>query len=403
MKVKRRSFHWSITAILQCKFAQIFETCYNIGMKLTAKVKLQTTPTQHQALLETLERANAACDKISGVAWETKTFNQFRLHGLTYYSIRETFSLSAQMVVRCISKVTDSYKLDRETKRTFNPHGSIAYDDRILKWYVSRQTVSLWTTQGRLTIPFLAGQKQLDLLKYQHGETDLGLVDGHFYLFATCEKETPEPIDVEGVLGVDLGIVTIAATSDGESYAGNQVNNVRHRHRRLRKKLQAKQTKSAKRRLKKLSGKEARFAKHTNHVISKKIVEAAKDTNRAIALEKLTGIRDRVTVRRGQRDNLHNWSFYQLKGFISYKAQLAGVPLIEVDPRNTSRECAACGHIDKANRKSQSSFLCVSCGYAANADHNAAVIISRRGAVNHPYISTTVATGSFNRSMAAVG
>lgn len=368
-------------------------------MKLTAKVKLQTTPEQHRALLETLERANAACDQISQVAWETKTFNQFKLHGLTYYSTRETSGLSAQMVVRAISKVTDNYKLDRETKRTFNPHGSIAYDDRIIKWYIDRQTVSLWTIQGRLTIPFLAGKHQLDLLQHQHGETDLGLIDGVFYLFATCEKETPEPVDVEGVLGVDLGIVTIATTSDGESYAGNQVNNVRFRHRRLRKKLQAKQTKSAKRRLKKLSGKEARFATHTNHVISKQIVKNAKDTNRAIALEKLTGIRSRVTVRKQQRDNLHSWSFYQLKSFISYKAELAGVPLIEVDPRNTSRECAACGHTDKANRKSQSSFLCTICGYAANADCNAAVIISRRAVVNLPYISTTSAIVSPNWGM----
>jgi IS605 OrfB family transposase len=297
--------------------------------------------------------------------------------------------------------VTDSYKLDRQTRRTFNPHGSIAYDDRILKWYVDRQTVSIWTTQGRLTIPFLAGQRQLDLLKHQRGESDLVFVDGVFYLFATCEKETPEPVDVEGVLGVDLGIVNIATTNDGESYAGNQVNNVRYRHRRLRKKLQAKQTKSAKRRLKKLSGKEARFAAHTNHIISKRIVEKAKDTNRAIAVEKLTGIRDRVTVRKPQRDHLHSWSFFQLKGFIGYKAQLAGVPLIEVDPRNTSRECAACGHISKANRKSQGSFLCVSCGFAANADHNAAVNIGRRGAVSRPHISTTVATGSPNWGMAA--
>lgn len=370
----------------------MFEVVYNIGMKLTAKVKLQATPEHHQALLETLERANAACDWIGNVAWETKTFNQFKLHGLTYYAIRESSGLSAQMTVRCISKVTDSYKLDRKTRRSFNPHGSIAYDDRILKWYVDRQTVSIWTTQGRLTIPFLAGQRQLDLLKHQHGESDLGLVDGAFYLFATCEKETPEPVDVEGVLGIDLGIVNIATTSDGDTFVGNQINNVRHRHRRLRKKLQVKQTKSAKRRLKKLSGKEARFATYTNHVVSKQIVKTAKDTNRAIAVEKLTGIRSRVRLRRGQRDNLHSWSFFQLKGFIGYKAQLSGIPLIEVDPRNTSRECALCGHIDKANRKSQSSFLCVVCGHAANADTNAAINISRRGLVSGPYISTTVAT-----------
>lgn len=372
-------------------------------MKLTAKVKLQTTPEQHQALLETIERANAACDQISGVAWETKTFNQFRLHGLTYYTIRESSGLSAQMTVRCISKVTDSYKLDRKTQRTFNPHGSIAYDDRILKWYVDRQTISIWTTQGRLTIPFLAGQHQLDLLKHQHGESDLGLVDGVFYLFATCEKETPELVDVEDFLGVDLGIKNIAADSTGESYAGNHLNSLRKRHAKLRAKLQSKGTKSAKRLLKKRRRKEQRMANHVNHEISKKIVEKAKDTGLGIALEELTGIRERVTVRKASRRQHSSWAFADLRAKITYKASLAGILVVLVDPRNTSRECAACGHIDKANRKSQSSFLCIVCGFVSNADLNAARIISRRGAVNRPYISTPFAIGSSNLSMAIVG
>ena len=88
-------------------------------MKLTAKVKLQTTPEQHQALIETLETANAACNQISEVAWNNHVFNQFRLHGLTYRDIRDTTDLTAQIVVRCISKVTDAYKLDKKTKRIF--------------------------------------------------------------------------------------------------------------------------------------------------------------------------------------------------------------------------------------------------------------------------------------------
>jgi transposase len=79
---------------------------------------------------------------------------------------------------------------------------------------------------------------------------------------------------------------------------------------------------------------------------------------------------------------------------------LAGLPLVMVDPRNTSRECTACGHIDKANRKSQSSFLCIVCGFVSNADLNAARIISRRADVNRPYISTTPAIGNPKMGMA---
>jgi len=370
----------------------MFEMMYNIRMKLTAQVKLKTTLEQHQALLETLETANAACDEISKVAWENKVFNQFKIHGLTYYDIRDSFNLSAQVTVRCISKVTDAYKLDKKTQRTFKPHGAIAYDVRILKWYIDRQEVSIWSTQGRLKIPFAAGQHQLELLKYQRGESDLAYIRGEFYLFATCEIEDPEELEPEAVLGVDLGIVNIATDSDGEVFNGSQVNNVRHRHRRLRKKLQKKGTKGARRRLKKLSGKERRFAKHTSHVISKRIVAKAQDTTRAIALEELKGIRGRVTVRKSQRATLHSWSFYQLKEFINYKAQRVGVPVIEVDPRNTSRTCPICGCVDKANRKTQSSFLCVACGFSGLADHIAAFNISVRGraVVNLPNDSDTI-------------
>ena len=103
-------------------------------------------------------------------------------------------------------------------------------------------------------------------------------------------------------------------------------------------------------------------------------------------LENLTAIRDRVRLRRSQRDGLHSWASHHLRSFLSYKAQLAGVPLVAVDPRYTSQTCSVCGHREKANRVSQSSFLCKSCGYAAHADYNAAVNIGR-AAVNPPHVS----------------
>jgi predicted transposase len=171
-------------------------------MKLTAKVKLQPTPEQHQALLETLEQANAACNYLGDAAWQNRAFNKYSLQKLAYYEVKAQFSLTAQVVVRCISKVADAYKLDRKTRRTFEPHGSIAYDARILRWYVEKQEVSIWTTQGRRRIPFVAGQRQLELLKHQRGESDLVLIDGVFYLFAACEIDAPDPQDVQEFLDI---------------------------------------------------------------------------------------------------------------------------------------------------------------------------------------------------------
>ena len=207
-----------------------------------------------------------------------------------------------------------------------------------------------------------------------------------FFLNTTCTIEESPQVETEGVLGVDLGISNIACDSDGQMHSGTAIKHVRHRHRRLRAKLQRKGTKSAKRRLKKLSGKERRFAKWVNHNISKGIVAKAKDTHRAIALEDLKNIRTRITVRRqsaaarSQRAILHSWAFFQLRSFVVYKAQRQGMPVHLVDPRNTSRQCHACGCIDKRNRPNQHTFLCVSCGHAAHADLNAARNIASRAA-----------------------
>jgi IS605 OrfB family transposase len=159
---------------------------------------------------------------------------------------------------------------------------------------------------------------------------------------------------------------------------------VRCRQRRLRRKLQKKQTRAAKRRLKKLAGKERRFATHANHVIAKQIIASAKRTQRAIALEDLQAIPLRIRARRRQRAVLHSWAFSELRRFIAYKARLARVELVLVDPRNISRECGHCANIAKENRPNQSSFRRVVCRWATHADINAALVTRSRAAENPP-------------------
>lgn len=369
-------------------YARAFELWYTSHiMKLTIQLKLQPTPEQTDALTRTLERANEACTYISRVAWEARTFRQFAVHKLVYQPVRETFELAAQMAVRCIAKVADAYKRGKKAMRSFAPHGAIAYDDRILSFALPKSEVSIWTLDGRQAIPFVCGERQRQLLASQRGETDLALVHGEWYLFAVCDVETPEPIDVDGVLGVDLGVTNIAVDSDGETHAGTAMKTVRYRHRRLRRTLQRLGTKGSRRRLRRLAGQEKRFATWVNHTLSKQIVAKAERTKRALALEDLKHIRTRVRARRSQRATLHSWAFFQLRTFIAYKAALLGVPVHVVDPHNTSRTCPACGCIDKANRKTQASFVCTSCGFAGPADVIAAGNISRRAPVSVPHCS----------------
>src|SRR5579862_8246273 len=53
----------------------------------------------------------------------------------------------------------------------------------------------------------------------------------------------------------------------------------------------------------------------------------------------------------------------------------------KVNPAYTSQRCSACGHVDARSRESQARFACTACGYACNADVNAARNIAAGHAV----------------------
>jgi IS605 OrfB family transposase len=358
-------------------------------MKQTLLVKLAPTPDQHAALVRTLETFNAACNAIAAVAFAEQCAGKIDLQKLVYYDVRRDFGLSAQMTIRAISKVSEAYKRDKAIQPHFRAHSALVYDQRICS-FPGPDRVSLLTLDGRDVIPFRFGRYAEGMLTRKRGQCDLlyRASSKTFFLAITVDAPEPTPDEVSEYLGVDLGIVNIATTSDGEivNHGPKQihahVNTVRARYSRLRAKLQKKGTKSAKRLLKQRSGREMRFARDTNHCISKALVSTAQDTARGIALENLKNIRMRVTVRgKRQRRVLHSWGFFQLRAFIAYKAALAGVRVTLVNPAYTSQTCSQCGHCEKANRRTQSHFLCQSCGYACHADVNAAVNISRAAVI----------------------
>lgn len=351
-------------------------------MKLIAQIQLKPTPEQGQALLQTMERANDACNAISEEAFAQQSFDRIGLQKAVYHRIKEEFTLSAQITILCVRKVADSYARDQKKVRKFGRRAGIAYDSRVVTY--KSDLVSIWTAQGRMKIPYVCGPKQRDLLRHQEGETKLIYRKGKFYLHAVCEVAEGELIDSSEYLGVDLGIVNIATDSEGETFSGEEVEQVRTRHHRLRKRLQKKGTRNARRKLRRHRKKETHFRRSQNHTIAKRIVLKAKGTTRGIALEELKGITKRTTVKKPQRARHMSWAFGQLRFMIEYKAKLHGVPIVLVDPRNTSRTCPQCGTIDKRNRKTRAEFSCISCGCSGHADTIAAENISARASVSTP-------------------
>jgi IS605 OrfB family transposase len=357
-------------------------------MDLVVKIRLLPTPEQEALLRELLASVNSACDYISLRAFATKVFSHFKLCKLAYRDVKSKFSLGATMSQLAARKVSSAYKLGKKSIRRFKPLGSISLNLDVFSYKKNNQ-VSIWTKSGRILVEFILPPNHKDLQLSSKKEAKLVLQGDQFYLHQIIDHPAPETKPSEDFLGVDLGIKNIAYDSQGERFSGAHVNNLRRRNLKLRRRLQKKGTKSARRLLKKRSGRERRFATDVNHRISKKLVAKVKDTSHGIAIENLKGIRERgITANKTLRRDLHSWSFYQLRSFLTYKCEMAGVRLVVVSPAYTSVTCPSCGSRNKKNRATRNRFKCVQCGFAGHADHIAAVnIVAKARNVNGRAVS----------------
>jgi putative transposase len=348
-------------------------------MKLTLQIRLLPDRDDAQQLRETVERFHEAADWLATVAFERTTANKLLLQRIADKDLRERFGLSAQMAVRCIAQVGEAYQRDKGIRPRFRPLAAIPFDQRMMS-FRGLDRVSLLTLAGRVVIPFLTGKSRAERIGDSKGQADLVLrEDGKWFLLLTVAVPAGAPIPATDSIGVDLGLANIATDSDGDQHSGEDVERIRRKHNLQPRRLQRKGAKGAKKKLRRLAGKEARFRRHENHRISQAIVGKAKGADRGIALEDLKGIRERITARgTDARNRLSGWSFGQLDGFLAYKAELAGVPVVTVDPRDTSRTCAECGHGEKSDRKSRAGFVCKACGHRGHADRNAALNIALR-------------------------
>ena len=375
-------------------------------MHLVVQLRLQPTAEQRTALLDTLEKCNEQANFVSKLAYENKVKNRvpskFDLQKLVYQDLKDA-GLGAQTALRVIGKVIDAYTTQKGAIKNgvlkgaakdkalakpvnFRKLSAQPFEDRNLSWQLDQSTISIWTTSGRLKGVRYEGSKEaLNLLKYcRSGETDLLEKGGQIYLLAGVEVPEVEELSVTDFLAFDSGIVNIVTTSDGENWSGGAVTARRKKNRLLRAKLQSKGTKSAKRLLKKRSNKESRFVTDVNHCIAKKIVRSAKSTGRGIAHENLKGIRDRVQLSKPQRTELNSWAFAQLFEFVGYKARLAALPVLSLNPAYSSQLCPSCATVGKQNRPSRDVFVCSSCGHTGPADLVAARNLREFALVEYP-------------------
>lgn len=361
---------------------------------LTVSCKLQVEPELAAQIDATLQGFADCCNWINQTV-DPKVTGRLSIHKETYHLAKQLFGLPANLICQAISRVASNRKtakLKNSPVKKFKPT-SAGYDARIFSFKEFDWTVKLTLKNGRFAFPLLIGNYQRHLLK---GETPTSATlikrsDGDYYIQIQVKPKPPETINRDDCLGVDLGRISIAYTSEGDNWDADAINKLRDHYSKLRQTLQqkaSKGTRSSRRRcrelVKRLSGKERRFQTWLNHTISYRIVKSAVSAKKTIAIEDLAGIREdlnQLPRKKEERRRTNSWAFYQLRIFLAYKCLKSGVKLITVPPAYTSKSCASCLRIGNRNGKS---FKC-ECGWRCDADHNASIVISKLGvAVNQP-------------------
>src|SRR6266699_3129331 len=356
---------------------------------LTAKLKLNTTPEQFQALRQTQLAYRDALNSVSQYAFEHgKTSSGRALQQNCYEDIRLKFRLPAQMACNVPRQVGATYKglwtkvkqnaLARKaglTKKRYKGldkppkyvSPTLTYNYQRDYSFKTEQRVSILTLNGRIIVGYHGYNQHVALIQHgaQIGAAKLWYDKPHkqFYLLVCLEIEVadPTPESHKQVVGVDVGqrylAVTATPTNDASFYSGKAVRAKADHYARLQKRLQQKGTRSATRRLVVISGRERRLKLNTNHTIAKRLVQAHPQA--MIGLEDLHSIGERTKRKRGKQASkkqrkanrqASKWAFAELQGVIAYKASLAGSMTVRVDAYHTSQMGPVCGYTGKDNR-----------------------------------------------------
>ncbi|MDQ6422148.1 transposase [Paenibacillus sp. LHD-117] len=359
---------------------------------VTAKIKIKPSESQIEALYQTMTAFRQGCNFVSALVFDTRELGQSALHRMTYHSLRSTLGLRSQMAQSVMKTAIARYKTLRSNGhvRTLVRFKKPEYD---LVWHrdyslnLGAQLFSVNTLQGRIKVPFEAkGMEAYFDGSWTFGTAKLVCKKRKWYLHIPVSKEiaVPERMEIEQVVGVDLGInfVATAYDSDGQTvfFRGRQLKQKRANYKRLRSELQRKQTPSSRRRLKQIGERENRWMTDVNHQVSRALV-IRYGANTLFVLEDLTGIRGATErVRRKHRYVTVSWAFRQLREMVTYKSRLAKAMTIAVDPKHTSQACPVCGHTAKGNRdKRGHRFRCLACGYESNDDRIGAMNLCLKG------------------------
>lgn len=239
--------------------------------------------------------------------------------------------------------------------------------------------------------------------KYRSSQAVLGKIknvtismkaDG-WYVSVQTEREVEQPIHSKSnMVGIDVGINRFAVLSTKEEYAAcsalkqKQIH-LKRQQRRLSKKIKfsknwQKQRKKVAKMHHTIANIRLNHLHQTSHVISKNhaivVLEDLQIKNMSkSARGTLLSPGKNLNSKSGLNQAILDQGWGEFKRQIIYKSKWQGGDIILVDPKYTSQTCPSCQHVSKDNRKTQSEFECMVCGFKENADYVGALNILAAG------------------------
>lgn len=389
-------------------------------INLTSKLRIVfQSEDDRKSAYDTLIAYRDACNYVSQYIFNYDfVLRQSDLQKALYHELRNRFGLKSQMTQSVFKTVIARYKTVQTQLRKQRVWDGYKKDNhgKDIPNYINKDLTFLWK-------PLAFKRPQLDLVRnrdysFKDNSLSINTINGrilvevyglpenpyfdgswklgtgklvrsgkHWFFHVATSKKVPafELSQLKHVVGIDRGLRQIITTYDEKGQTrfvnGSFIAKKRNHYAKLRARLQAKGTKSAKRRLRSLSGRESRWMSDVNHQLSKTLVETyGKQT--LFVLEDLSGVTFNTvhSRRKKHRYEHHSWSFYDLEQKLRYKAHLNESEVLLVDAHYTSQRCPKCGRIHKSNRdKGIHQYACSNCGYSSNDDRVGAMNIYELG------------------------
>ena len=263
-------------------------------------------------------------------------------------------------------KIWKSWRRNKKKGRLPEFNGSLILDSRFIE--IEKAKASIFDYWLKISTLNKGRRTQIPFKSYNYANNyfnDWELVNGgrikfendKWFLLVTFKKETPQKKKEGKIIGIDIGIKKLIATSEKEFY-GKEIE-------LLIDKIQ-----------KKKQGSKAfrRAIAERDYYINKTVKKLPLGSLKTIVMENIKNIKRNTKkerrLRKEFRSKFQRWTYPLLFSRINQLCEADGVHFYAVDPAYTSQTCNICGFVHKLNRKGEK-FLCKNCGYTQDADFNA--------------------------------